>query len=244
MNTDDLKTFSKQNLEKLKENLIKRREELKQELKTKYPEVYNYLVEKGIELNNLHKYSKNIAAALAIAHQVATISPSPVPVPTPPQTELVEKDDPSSLSPLKSIAQKAWSTYGVFIKASARKYHLDPRLIFATIMTETNGNPLSYRFEPQLNDASYGLGQLLYTTAQSLGFTGQPEELYDPSINIDFIARYYKRLLDEYGTLTAEQLVRGYNAGSPYNQPHPGHLERFWEWYNIYPTITSLTATR
>lgn len=225
------------NLTKLKEELIKKREQLKEDLQSRYPEVYNYLVERGVDLNNLQKYSKQIAAALVIAQQVASITPSPVPVPTPPKTEEVKTDNSPAEppQPVQDAVQDTWDKYGKFIKESAKKYELDPRLIFATIMTETDGDPNAYRYEPHLGDASYGLGQLLYTTAQALGFSGKPEELYDPATNIDLIGRYYKRTLEDYGNLTIEQLVRAYNAGSPYSIPHPGHLQRFWEWYNQFP---------
>ena len=99
-------------------------------------------------------------------------------------------------------------------------------------MIESGGNPRAVRYEPRLNDASYGLGQLLYSTARGLGYAGTPAGLYDPETNIDLIARYHRRNLDHYGHLTAEELTTAYNTGSPYKKPWSGHLAKFNKWYN------------
>src|SRR3990167_1413503 len=44
------------------------------------------------------------------------------------------------------------------IAKTASKYNLDPQLIYATIMTESEGNEFAYRFELSLNEASYCMG--------------------------------------------------------------------------------------
>jgi len=228
-------------LEKTKQSLIAQREALKKEFKEKYPEVYAYFVKRGVDLNNLQKYSKNIAAAIVIANQLMSTTPVPVPTPTPqPATETASTNQPSDLSK----AQDAWSKYGNMIVSIARKYSLDPRVIFATIMTESEGDERAYRYEAHIDDASYGLGQILYQTAVGLGFQGKPEDLYNPVVNIDLVAKYYKKTLEENGNVSVEQLVRAYNTGSIYQKPYPGHLERFYNWYNIFPNLRTLALAR
>ncbi|MBI3443095.1 transglycosylase SLT domain-containing protein [Candidatus Woesebacteria bacterium] len=226
-------------LEKLKHRLIAQREALKEELSSKYPEVYNYLVGRGIDLNNLQIYSKNIAAALIIANQVINLSPPKFATPQPTLQTQTSSDNPVSTASIQDVAKDIWKKYGSFIVETARKYNLDARVIFATIMTESEGNPKAYRYEPQLAEASYGLGQLLYSSAVSLGFHGRADDLFNPLVNIDLIARYHKRTIDTYGNVSTDQLVRAYNAGDINAAPHPGHMERFWMWYNSYQEDSS-----
>lgn len=61
----------------------------------------------------------------------------------------------------------------------------DPRDVLATIMVESAFNPAAYRYEAKLGEASYGLMQLLWSTArQMLPSLRDPTELYDPATNI------------------------------------------------------------
>jgi len=115
---------------------------------------------------------------------------------------------------------------------TAKKYDLSPNLIRATILVESGGNSNAYRFEKRLNDASYGLGQILSGTARGLGFKGNLQDLYDPDVSIDLIGKYYKRVIEKYGNLPIENLVRAYNTGSPQGQPYPGHLEKFKNYFS------------
>ncbi|MCL5019023.1 MAG: transglycosylase SLT domain-containing protein [Patescibacteria group bacterium] len=233
---DSVPTLSLEKLKEIKAKLIAKREALKKELQTKYPEAYKWLVDRNIDLNNLQKYSKNIAAALALTNQLLIQSPPLVPlvpVPTPPKTD----KDQDSTNPEISDEEKAkrtWQLYGDLIEKVAKKYNLDPQLIFATIMTESEGNPKAYRFESHLGDASYGLGQILYSTAQGLGFTGSAEDIYRPEIAIDLIGKYHKNTIDTYGLLTPEQMTVVYNTGELFGYPTYGHLARFREWYYSY----------
>jgi len=81
-------------------------------------------------------------------------------------------------------------------EASARGVPLP--IVLGTIAVESRFKERAYRAEPHIGDASRGLMQLLYRTAQGLGYTGPPEGLYDPAVNIalgtqylaDGIARY------------------------------------------------------
>jgi len=224
-----------QQLQDIKKRLIDKREKLKEELRIKHKEVYQWLLDHHIDLDNLQKYSQNIAAALILTNQLM-INPSGLtPIPTPASLVSTPKDQPDleGLAP-EEEAKRVWELYGRIIDEVAQEYGIDPQLIFATIMTESEGNPRAYRYESHINDASYGLGQILYTTALSLGFTGSPEEMYKPEVAIDLIGRYHKNTLETYGPLGPEQMTTVYNCGNLFGYPYPGHLDRFCSWYYTY----------
>lgn len=129
---------------------------------------------------------------------------------------------------------RSWtkSKYKEIIQSVSAKYDLDPQLIHATIMTESEGRENAYRFEPRLNDASLCLGQILTSTARYLGFKGNIKDMYKPEVCIDLIGRYHRRTLDTYGNLSSIQLTTAYNAGSPWKRPVYGHLARFQKWFD------------
>lgn len=228
----------------IRKKLLAKKERLIEEFKIKHADIYKWLVSHNVDLNNLQKYSKNIAAALALTNQLIVTNPHVAPVPTPKQNEVINDDNSQQLpSDNDKKAEEVWEKYGDIIEAVAKKYDIDPQLIFATIMTESEGNPNSYRFEPHINDASYGLGQILYGTAVGLGYTGTPEEMYRPEISIDLIGKYHKSTKDTYGSLAPEQMTVVYNTGKLYGYPYPGHISRFKEWYYNYPkSIISKTG--
>lgn len=148
-----------------------------------------------------------------------------VPIPTP----ILQKDKEDIVK-----GQKAWERfkYNTIIKRVAERYDIDPQLIYATIMTESEGDEYAFRYEPYIQDASLCMGQILISTARSLGFKENPLEMYKPDVCIDLIGKYHRRVLDEFGELTPLQLATAYNTGSPWGWPVPGHLFRFEEWYN------------
>ncbi len=157
---------------------------------------------------------------------------NPVPKPTP-------SANPSLLSPLAKKKEffskdtRSWTRfkYNTIIQKVASEYNLDPQVIYATIMTESEGNENAYRYEPHIRDASLCMGQILISTARSLGFKGDPQQMYEPNICIDLIGKYHRHMLDTYGELTPLQLATAYNTGSPWKRPVPGHLFRFKMWY-------------
>ncbi len=209
--------LSAKQLADITNKLRQRREELKQHIKTKHAKAYEWLITHNIDLDNLQKYSKNIAAALALTNRLLMSNPLPVPPPTPPspisEEQTTTATDPNSP---QALADRVWRLYGNIIDSVAKKYEIDPQLIFATIMTESEGNTYAYRFESHLNDASYGLGQILYTTALNLGFTGNPEDIYNPKVGIDLIGRFHKNTIETYGKLTPEQIryINDYSEGT------------------------------
>lgn len=201
-------------------------------LKTKNPAAYNWFISRGIDLHNLSKYTSGIALAISLAVGQPVIEPQV-------DTNLNIKASITPISPSelrgKSEVERAnlvWTRYGYLIRQAADTYDIEPNLIFATIMVESGGDTRAIRHEPRINDASYGLGQLLYGTARGIGYRGTPEGLFDPATNIDLIAKYHKRNFDHYKELDATELTIAYNTGSPRKTPHPGHLNKFHKWYH------------
>jgi len=83
----------------------------------------------------------------------------------------------------------------------------------------------SYKYEEHLNInklpetsskriyASYGISQILYTTAQNMGYQGQPEGLYDPYTSAKWGARFIANLHKQYPKDL--DVIATYNAGWP-----------------------------
>jgi soluble lytic murein transglycosylase-like protein len=95
----------------------------------------------------------------------------------------------------------------------------DPRDVLATITIESGFNPAAYRYEAHLRDASYGLMQVLWSTAREMDPSlTDPAQLYDPETNIrvgmlyqrwtwDFLRRRLGR------DPTEAEWLSGYNMG-------------------------------
>lgn len=226
---------STKDLLKKKKDLVEEQDKLIQIIKTKYQDVYEWFEKHDISLRSLAKYTKQIGIIFVLSLSLMT---SVVPTSTKEVTNdqykiTLSSDKLRTLSPDENRALKVWNANRKEIAETSQKYNIDPRIIFATIMVESMGNTHAIRYEPHLNDSSYGLGQILYTTAQYIGYNGAPEGLYDPSTNIELIGRYYKRSIDVYGNLSPAQMATTYNAGNPYGVPTYGHVQRFERWYTI-----------
>ncbi len=94
---------------------------------------------------------------------------------------------------------------------------------------ESDYIPDAYRAEPAINDASRGLMQLLYRTAYGLGFRGQPDELFDPQLNVQLGADLVKENISRFG-FDFDRVYSAYNSGSPTayktNAEVAAHLDR------------------
>lgn len=100
------------------------------------------------------------------------------------------------------------------IAAASQRYQVPESWIRAVIETESNWKPNAFRAEPQIQDASYGLMQLLHRTAKGLGYDGSTEGLYTPGINIDLGTKLLGTLRQKYGD-DFRQIYSAYNSGSP-----------------------------
>ncbi len=105
-------------------------------------------------------------------------------------------------------------TFDDLIYEASMRYGVPFTWVKAIAGAESDWIPTAYRAEPQINDASYGLMQILYRTAKGLGYTGQPNGLYEPATNIDLGARYIRDLINSYGE-DFQRVYSAYNSGSP-----------------------------
>ena len=129
------------------------------------------------------------------------------------------------------------------------KYYVDPALLAALVIQESGGNPDAYRHEPEYQTkyvtgqarwnraralgwtddelaTSWGLTQVLGTTAWEMGFKYPPDKILDPASNLTLGAKYLRMKLDQYKGNTVEALlaynggdgaVIAYREGRPYN---------------------------
>jgi soluble lytic murein transglycosylase-like protein len=103
--------------------------------------------------------------------------------------------------------------YRAEIEAAASVARLDPDLVEALVMIESSGRADAFRHEPAYLDkyirgkaewarwqprrvaSSYGLCQLMFPTARGIGFSGEPEELFVPKVNLYWGCKLLAKLL-------------------------------------------------
>ncbi|AEE13683.1 Lytic transglycosylase catalytic [Thermodesulfobium narugense DSM 14796] len=91
----------------------------------------------------------------------------------------------------------------------ANEYGIKPSLLKAIVLAESNGNPNAVS-----PDGAVGLGQLMPSTARSLGV----ENPFDPIENLRGTAKYLSNLLKTFKSV--DLALAAYNAG-------PGSVEKF-----------------
>lgn len=128
--------------------------------------------------------------------------------------------------------------YLPIIQAQATAQNVPAALILATIRQESSFDPEAYRAEPQINDASTGLMQLLLKTAQSLQPGVTAEQLYDPATNIRLGTFYLRQQLDRYGG-NIKDAIAAYNAGTAYvyddgSYANQRYVDKVWGYYGEY----------
>lgn len=105
------------------------------------------------------------------------------------------------------------------VTEKAKKYDIDPSLVYAVIKAESNGNPYAVS-----RKGAMGLMQLMPMTANELQ-VGNP---FDPEENIDGGIKYLKYLIDKFnGDLVLA--LAAYNAG-------PKAVEKTWSVPHISET--------
>ena len=129
---------------------------------------------------------------------------------------------------------------GMAVRA-ARRHGINPRVLLAVVDIESRWNPTARRFEPDFFDryirgkpeftglpwygdperisSSYGLGQLMYTTALEMGYprTARPEGLFDPATNLGIAAAYLAKLKQRHGG-RLHDMIAAYNSGRPFDK--------------------------
>jgi len=104
------------------------------------------------------------------------------------------------------------NAYDDAVRAASAEFGVRVPLIKAVIGRESAFVPTAKRGEPQIGDASYGLMQLLYSTAKGLGYAGTPEGLLDPATNIRFGTMLLAQNLSRTGGDEASA-ISAYNGG-------------------------------
>jgi len=132
------------------------------------------------------------------------------------------------------------TAYRTEIRAAAAQFGLDPLLLEAQVLAESSGNADAFRFEqafwnnylknkaewassvPRRVSSSYGLMQIMYPVAKEIGFTGEPEELFVPTVNLQWGCKKFRQLLNWAGGDVVKALV-AYNGGkgSASRNPYP-----------------------
>ena len=102
--------------------------------------------------------------------------------------------------------------YYTIIRIVAKQHDVDPYIVKAIIMAESNYNPKAVS-----NKGARGLMQLMPVTAREMGVKNS----FDPVQNIDGGVRYFKILLDRYKG-DVKLALAAYNAGSGKVQEYNG----------------------
>ena len=144
------------------------------------------------------------------------------------------------------------SQYDSLIQEIALAEGVDPAVLAAVVETESGGVATSIRYEPAFEQryiipnprwtslpwstramaSSYGLGQLMFTTAVDVGYPDRsdPRGLLDPRTNLTLTARLLRKLLRKYGG-DVEDAIAAYNSGRPLSRApkftREHHLPRF-----------------
>lgn len=113
---------------------------------------------------------------------------------------------------LMSTPFKGFGADKNFIREAAKSYGIDPALMLAFAEVESSFNVRAIRYEPKIKTYSVGLFQVLYPTAQSMGFKGSLENLMKPEVNIMFAAKYIKKCANRFSSVP--YIACCYNAGS------------------------------
>lgn len=140
------------------------------------------------------------------------------------------------------------SIYRPEIEAAAARHALDPDLVEALVEQESDSKFYAYRFEPGFwtrylapnptwskrrpaeVSASYGLTQVMYTTAVEKGFDGQPWQLFDPATNLEYGCRVLAANLvwaekafsgnpGDKSRIVVASALAAYNGGKKGNDP-------------------------
>ena len=101
--------------------------------------------------------------------------------------------------------------YNAIILKVSKETGTSSPVIKGFVALESAFDEKAYRYEAAHNDASYGLAQVLNSTARGVGFTGKPEELFDPYKSLFYGAKFIRALAEKYPDLL--DLIAAYNMG-------------------------------
>ncbi len=99
----------------------------------------------------------------------------------------------------------------IFLVITAH-HNLPPGLLSSLCYVESKHNPNATHHDDGTTD-SIGLCQIKYKTAESLGYTGTPKDLLDPTTNAYFAGMYLKKQIKRYHGNIAKAVI-AYNHGN------------------------------
>jgi soluble lytic murein transglycosylase-like protein len=120
--------------------------------------------------------------------------------------------------------------YRTLVDSAARTYGIDANLIEAVVIAESSGRTDAFRFEPAFYErylrdkpeyagqiprrisSSYGLMQVMYTTACGHGFQDYPELLFKPEVGLKYGCLHLAKMLT-WADRNVPQALAGYNGG-------------------------------
>lgn len=142
----------------------------------------------------------------------------------------------------------SFSTLDPIVVEMGQKYGVDPALIKAHIKAESNWDINASRYEAHKGDASWGLMQVLLSTAkQVLGNTNlTTTQLIQPRVNIEAGTKFIAQQLARYkGNI--KDAIAAYNAGSAkivdgkyFNQ---AYVDKVYNNYLMYKNLGFAVST-
>jgi soluble lytic murein transglycosylase-like protein len=143
------------------------------------------------------------------------------------------------------------SPYRDLINVVAITFKLDPLLIEAIVNQESSHEADGFRFEPGFYrkylknhpdyqgqiprriSSSYGLMQVMYSTARDFGFKGEPEELFVPRTSLTYGCRYFAYLLQKWAKGDVKKALAAYNGGpGNWDAAKPqAYAKAVWDYY-------------
>ena len=160
-------------------------------------------------------------------------------------------------------------TFDSLINTYAKLFKLEPHIVKGVVWKESSFDPGAYRYErgfyrryikdnndfknhvlypfPRTISASYGLCQIMYTTALEMGYNelGDPLrtffELYDPVINIRLGCKYLATIKKRFANRSypfysndTEKMLSAYNAGSPTDRNKENYVNKILDRSFMY----------
>lgn len=111
--------------------------------------------------------------------------------------------------------------YEALIDAIADRERVPRAVAQALVDTENAKRDPSIVIKEAWGGGSFGLTMITLRTAQSLGFTGTPAQLLDPTINVTFGLRYLRQVFDSVSRGDWGRARWAYNVGPDLDPPWP-----------------------
>eukprot|EP00210_Caulerpa_lentillifera_P009486 g9046.t1 len=149
-----------------------------------------------------------------------SLSSSPVSTTSMSQRRPSEKDSetPGLVMSIEELFTLATETTEQFFKTTVESV-----MLTAIIIVESSGDTVLTQWRDDFEEMAYGLGQMLYSTAQNLFHSGytvynlsNEQDLYEPKVAMYFAGAYLEYLSKENPESSGEFLVKAYHNGMGY----------------------------